>query len=111
MNTLQGHSEKSNIMLALQESILKIAGSEFIAVEGIRTDSKISEDLRFDRFDIFQLREEIIRHFGANCDLFMHIYHLEIDQIIDLTVGNIADFVGSIGAPTGGAPTSGAPTR
>lgn len=95
MNTLQSQASTNKEFSELQKIIMKIIGQEFIEEKDIRPDSIVSEDLKLDQFDVHQLREEILNRFGRHCDLFMYIYQLDMDQLINLTVGHIAGFVKS----------------
>ena len=93
METHQSHSDTMATMAILKDCIEKIVGPEFIDKSQILPNSKISEDLKMDRFDISQLREEILLNFGKEFDLFGYFYHLDIDQIIDLTVDDVIQFI------------------
>lgn len=93
MKTHQSHPDTMTAISILQGSIEKIIGSDFIEKSQVLPDSKLSEDLKMDQFDISHLREDIFLNFGRNCDLFGYFHHLDIDQIINLKVGDIAGFV------------------
>ncbi|MGB3464562.1 MAG: hypothetical protein WBA74_04800 [Cyclobacteriaceae bacterium] len=72
---------------------MNIVGEEFISDQQIKYESKISEDLRLDQFDVMDMRIAIISEFGPQSDIFHYIYQLDIDQMINLSVSNLTDFV------------------
>jgi len=77
----------------LKSMIMKIIGKEFIEESQIKMDSKINQDLRLDRFDAEVLRNNIVSHYGAQIDLYYLIHTLEVDEIINLTVGHVVNFI------------------
>jgi acyl carrier protein len=59
----------------------------------ISADSRLDGDLRLDSIELMALSTALRERHGADVDLFAFVAGLELDQIIDLTVGDVAAYV------------------
>jgi len=73
----------------------------------IAADSSFSEDIELESIEFVALGEQLQLTYGERIDLVGWFGELDLDEIIDLTVGELADFIavcladdGSGSAPT-----------
>ena len=59
----------------------------------IRADSSFSEDIELESIEFVALGEQLQLTYGERIDLVGWFGELDLDEIIDLTVGELADFI------------------
>jgi acyl carrier protein len=59
----------------------------------IRADSSFSEDIELESIEFVALGEQLQITYGERIDLVGWFGELDLDEIIDLTVGELADFI------------------
>jgi acyl carrier protein len=59
----------------------------------IRADSSFSEDIELESIEFVALAEQLQRTYGERIDLIAWLGELDLDEIIDLTVGELAEFI------------------
>jgi acyl carrier protein len=59
----------------------------------IRADSSFSEDIELESIEFVALAEQLQRTYGERIDLVAWLGELDLDEIIDLTVGELAEFI------------------
>jgi acyl carrier protein len=59
----------------------------------IRADSSFSEDIELESIEFVALAEQLQRTYGERIDLVGWLGELDLDEIIDLTVGELAEFI------------------
>jgi acyl carrier protein len=75
-------------------AIASILGDE--SVPGITSTTTLEGDLGLDSVDVTALGAELRSRYGADVDLGRHVAGLDIDEVIGLTVGGVADYVNSL---------------
>ena len=75
------------------EAIAAATGDESLLSAGISAASRLEGDLRLDSLDLAALSELLRDRHGAAVDLAGYVAGLDIDQIIGLTVADVAAYV------------------
>ena len=75
------------------EAIAAATGDEALLSTGINAATRLEGDLRLDSLDLAALSELLRERHGAAVDLAGHVAALDIDQIIGLTVADVAAYV------------------
>jgi acyl carrier protein len=61
----------------------------------VTADSRLEADLGLDSLAVAELAATLRARFGNRVDLAGHLAELELDELIELTAGRLADFVAS----------------
>jgi acyl carrier protein len=75
------------------EAIAAATGDESLLSTGISAAARLEGDLRLDSLDLAALSELLRDRHGAAVDLAAYVAALDIDQIIGLTVADVAAYV------------------
>ena len=74
-------------------AIAAATGDESLLSTGISASTRLEGDLRLDSLDLAALSELLRERHGASVDLAGYVAALDIDQIIGLTVADVAAYV------------------
>jgi acyl carrier protein len=72
-------------------------GDESLLSAGITAATRLEADLRLDSLDLAALGAVLRDRYGPAVDVVGYVAGLDIDEIIELTVGNVADYVNQRG--------------
>ncbi|HEY3472269.1 MAG TPA: phosphopantetheine-binding protein [Amycolatopsis sp.] len=70
-----------------------VGDTEVLGVE-ITPDTTFHEDLQLESIDLVTFASILAEHFGAEVNLAEYLAEKDLDDVIGLTVGDIARFVG-----------------
>ncbi|MEJ2855894.1 MULTISPECIES: acyl carrier protein [unclassified Saccharothrix] len=59
----------------------------------ITRETSFHDDLGLESIDLVTLGSLLVEHYGEHVNLAAHLAELDIDRVIALTVGDLADFV------------------
>ena len=76
----------------------EVTGEDAVWQAGIRPDSRLDGDLRLDSVEMASLDVALRRRYGDAVDLAGFLAGLDIDQLIALTVADVADLVARVAA-------------
>jgi acyl carrier protein len=74
-------------------ALAAVTGDESLPSTGINAATRLEGDLRLDSLDLAALSELLRERHGAAVDLAGYVAGLDIDQIIGLTVADVAAYV------------------
>jgi acyl carrier protein len=77
----------------MAEALVAATGDDSALNVGIDATTTLEGDLCFDSLDLAALAAVLCRRYGTALDLAGYVAGLDIDQIIGLTVGDVADYV------------------
>jgi acyl carrier protein len=77
----------------LAEALATATGDESLLSVGINGATRLEGDLRLDSLDLAALSALLRDRYGTAVDLTGYVAGLEIDQIIGLTVADVAAYV------------------
>lgn len=64
-----------------------------MAVAEVTMETSFEHDLELESIEFVALSEELMNHYGDDVDLMNWIADLEIDEIIEMKVGTLVDFI------------------
>jgi|HubBroStandDraft_1064217.scaffolds.fasta_scaffold00800_11 acyl carrier protein len=73
----------------------EVTGEDERWAAGVTAASRLERDLGLDSLELAALGERLRRVYGDQADIAAYLAGLEIDEIIGLTVGDIAAYVGA----------------
>ncbi|MFC6101015.1 phosphopantetheine-binding protein [Olivibacter domesticus] len=94
MDTLVNNSnEIQSIFLTLKQFITEIIGEEFVEEMDITIDSSFTKDLEMDSIEIVSFSEKVKNYFGEEIDFTGWLSSLDLDQLIDLNLKDIIQYI------------------
>ncbi|MEU8800076.1 phosphopantetheine-binding protein [Spirillospora sp. NPDC048819] len=80
-----------------------VVGEEFLLDVEIGPDTTFSDALALESIEFAALAGRVRARYGDDADLSAFIADLDLDQILSLTVGDVADHVARTRSPAGAA--------
>ena len=71
----------------------EVIGEEYVADIDIGADTSFSDDLEMESIEFVALSEALQDHYGDDVDFVAWIAELELDDLIAMTVGQVATFI------------------
>ncbi len=81
------------ILAALVQIVEEILGDELEDDLVVGMQTSFSHDLELESIELVALAEGVQRRYGADIDFVAWLSELQLDQIIELTVGDVVGFV------------------
>ena len=81
-------------VLELVEGLVRdIVGEDYALGIELDMDTSFAEDLELESIEFVRLGEKLQEHYGEKVDLVAWFAEFDVDQIINLTVGELVDFI------------------
>jgi acyl carrier protein len=87
-----GHGE---ILRTVEQLLVEVVGDEIALTGPIGMETSFNADLELESIEFVALAEKLQQHYGARVDFVGWISKKELDQIIQLTVGELVEFIAS----------------
>lgn len=84
---------KADILQAITQMIEEVIGEEWVSETPITMDTKFVHDLEVESIELVALSEKIQARYGQDVDFPAWLAGMELDQIIELSVGQLVDYV------------------
>jgi acyl carrier protein len=81
------------VLTTLADLLREIIGESWVNDLDINRETSFSTDLELESIEFVALAEKFQETFGAKVDFANWLADKELDQIIDLTVGDVVDFI------------------
>jgi acyl carrier protein len=83
------------LLKAVEQALVAIAGDEILISGPISMSTSFNGDLELESIEFVALAEKLQQQFGSRVDFVGWISGKELDQIIQLTVGELVEFIAS----------------
>jgi acyl carrier protein len=83
------------ILRAVEQALVAIAGDEILIAGQVTMTTSFNGDLELESIEFVALAEKLQEKFGERVDFVGWISGKELDQIIQLTVGELVEFIRS----------------
>ncbi len=92
---------RAEILDALTQIVSEILADDLEGDLHLTMETSFSHDLELESIELVALAEAVQARYGAHVDFVAWLSELQLDQIIELTVGDVVDYVlrASSGAP------------
>ena len=81
------------VLEAVAGAIREVVGEDWIQDEPILMDTSFAEDLELESIEFVALAEVLQELYGERVDFVAWISKLELDEIIQLNVGQVVEFI------------------
>lgn len=89
------------ILADIRAMLTEIIGSEYALALDIGMDTSFEADLELESIEFVKLAAMLTEHYGERVDFVVFLADKELDEIIGLTVGEVASYVASCLSLTG----------
>lgn len=83
----------SRVFDEVADIVRDVIGEDFLLEQEITPGTSFSQDLAFESIEFVELSEKLQEHFGQRANLATFISALDIDAIMDITVGQLAAYI------------------
>lgn len=87
------HVDVAEVLVELRTMLAAIIGEDLLLDVDIEMDTSFDADLQLESIEFVALAEKLMERYGAQVDFANWLAGMELDDIIDLTVGDVATFV------------------
>lgn len=101
--------DRDLVLARLPRILAEVTGEDAAWVAAVTPDSRLEADLDIESVELTALSLALARAYGESVDLAGHVAGLGIDEILALTVGDVAGYVAAAGEPAAGQPAAGEP--
>ena len=81
------------IFSTLNQFITEVIGEEFVEEMDITPASSFTKDLEMDSIEIVAFSEKVKAHFGENIDFTGWLSNMDLDEIIQLKLEDIINYI------------------
>ena len=92
-----------SVRTTVETAIRDVVGEWYYEECQIGLDSTFAEDIQLESMEVMEIAERLIETYEGKVDFVAWFAELELEQLIDLTVGTIIDFIVASLEATGGA--------
>ncbi|MGO9028567.1 MAG: acyl carrier protein [Acidimicrobiales bacterium] len=92
-DTLHGTVAEEAVLATVIELIGEIIGEDYLEDIDVTMESTITEDLELESIEFVALAEKLRERYGDRVDFVDWIAGMELEEIIQLTVGQLVEFV------------------
>jgi len=86
-------SQRQEILEHVSGVIRDVIGEEWIRDTPVTMETSFGDDLEFESIEVVALSEKLQEHYGQKIDFVGWLSGMELDEIIDLRVGRLVDFI------------------
>ena len=84
---------REEILDSMVKIISEIIGEDYVEEFDITEDTSLNKDLEMDSIEIVSFSDHIKTHFGEDIDFIPWLTNMELEEIINLKLKDIIDFV------------------
>lgn len=95
-----GDARRAEILHAIAAMIAEVIGEEWVREKPITAATKFSTDLEMESIELASLSEKIQARYGDTVDFPAWLSGMELDDIINLTVGQLVDHIAACQSKT-----------
>jgi len=74
-------------------TIIDVVGQEFYEECNVTLDSTFAEDIELESMEMMEIADKMIQKYDGKVDFVAWFANMELDEIIELTVGQVVDFI------------------
>jgi acyl carrier protein len=91
---------EEEVLDVVRRMLVDVIGPEYTVGLTIEMGTALDLDLQLESLEFVALAERLPAHFGPEVDFVSWLADMELDEIIDLTVGDLVSFVVSSLSPS-----------
>jgi len=84
---------EAEVLAVVGQMLVDVIGPEHLIGLSIDLDTSFDADLELESLEFVALAEHLLRHYGQTVDFVGWLATMELEEIIDLTVGDLVSFI------------------
>ncbi|MEZ5383472.1 MAG: phosphopantetheine-binding protein [Microthrixaceae bacterium] len=89
----QADHDQADVIEVVAQLVGEVIGEDYVADIDIGGDTSFSDDLEMESIEFVALAEALQLRFGERVDFVAWLAELELDDLIEMTVGRVAAFI------------------
>lgn len=86
-------SLRSSVERKVVRTIVDVVGEEFYEEADIGLDSTFAEDIELESMEMMEIAERLIETYGGKVDFVAWFAEMELEDLVEMTVGTVVDFI------------------
>jgi acyl carrier protein len=82
-----------DVYAVLIEALTGLVGQDYVEEMEVGPDSRFEADLELESMEIAELAEQLMARYGSDVDFVAWFAEMELEQIVDLTLGSVVEFI------------------
>jgi acyl carrier protein len=83
----------SSVLDEISDILAEVLGEEFLLDVQVSHETSFSDDLALESIEFVELSEKLQERYGERVNLAAFIADMDIDEIMAMTVGQLADYI------------------
>lgn len=97
----------------LRQTLIGLVGEDYVEEMEVGPESRFEADLELESMEIAELAEQLMARYGAEVDFVAWFADMELDQLVELSIGDVVRFIvaslaGEVPAPSAAGAASSA---
>ena len=93
MNTQARGETEAAVLEVLRRLIGEVVGEEYLLDLRVEMETSFEDDLEIESIEFVKLGAKLTEHYGGNVDFAAFLADLDLDQIIEMRVGTVVDYI------------------
>jgi len=81
------------VRTTVETAIRDVVGDWYYEECGIGLDSTFAEDMELESIEVMEIAERLIEEYEGRVDFVAWFADMELDDLVELTVGRVVDFI------------------
>jgi acyl carrier protein len=83
----------ASVRSTVEQTIIDVVGQEFYEECEVGLDSTFAEDIEVESMEMMEIAERLIETYEGKVDFVAWFADMELEDLIDITVGDVVDFI------------------
>jgi acyl carrier protein len=82
-----------SVRVTVEQAIIEVVGEEFYEECEVGLDSTFAEDIELESIEVMEIAEKLIETYGEKVDFVAWFADMELEDLVEITVGSVVDFI------------------
>lgn len=83
----------ASVQRTVEQAIIDVVGEEFYEECEVGLDSTFAEDIELESIEVMEIAEKLIETYEGKVDFVAWFADMELEDLIEITVGSVVDFI------------------
>jgi acyl carrier protein len=83
----------ASVQHTVEQAIIEVVGEEFYEECEVGLDSTFAEDIELESIEVMEIAEKLIETYEGKVDFVAWFADMELEDLIEITVGSVVDFI------------------
>jgi acyl carrier protein len=82
-----------SVRATVEQAIIDVVGEEFYEECEVGLESTFAEDIELESIEVMEIAEKLIETYGERVDFVAWFADMELEDLVEITVGSVVDFI------------------